>query len=47
MDFVKVITVQELTARGLQKISKTVTYLAETEGLQAHAASIRVRCPDA
>jgi histidinol dehydrogenase len=47
MDFVKIITVQELTARGLQRIGKTVTYLAETEGLQAHEASIRVRCPDA
>ena len=47
MDFVKVITVQELSARGLARIGKTVTYLAETEGLQAHAASIRVRCPDA
>lgn len=47
MDFVKVITVQELSARGLERIGKTVTCLAETEGLQAHAASIRVRCPDA
>jgi len=47
MDFVKIITVQELTARGLQRIGKTVRYLAETEGLQAHAASIRARCPDA
>jgi histidinol dehydrogenase len=47
MDFVKIITVQELSTRGLQRISKTVAYLAETEGLQAHAASIRVRCPDA
>jgi histidinol dehydrogenase len=46
-DFVKVITVQELSARGLESIGKTVTYLAETEGLQAHAASIRARCPDA
>jgi histidinol dehydrogenase len=47
MDFVKVITVQEFSARGLERIGKTVTYLAETEGLQAHAASIRARCPDA
>jgi len=46
-DFVKVITVQELSARGLERIGKTVTRLAETEGLQAHAASIRARCPDA
>jgi histidinol dehydrogenase len=47
MDFVKIITVQELSALGLRRIGETVTYLAETEGLQAHAASIRARCPDA
>ena len=47
MDFVKIITVQELSAQGLERIGETVTYLAETEGLQAHAASIRARCPDA
>src|SRR5207302_3989746 len=43
-DFVKVITVQQLSKAGLQKISKTVAFLAETEGLKAHAQSIRVRC---
>jgi len=47
MDFVKIITVQELSERGLQRIGRTVAYLAETEGLRAHAESIRVRCPDA
>jgi histidinol dehydrogenase len=47
IDFVKVITVQELSKAGLRRISKTVTYLAETEGLEAHAQSIRVRCPNA
>jgi histidinol dehydrogenase len=47
LDFVKVITVQELSKAGLGKISKTVTCLAETEGLQAHAQSIRVRCSHA
>src|SRR6202007_2588949 len=46
-DFVKVITVQELSKAGLGKISKTVTCLAETEGLRAHAESIRVRCSHA
>jgi histidinol dehydrogenase len=46
-DFVKVITVQQLSKRGLKNISKTVTYLAEAEGLSAHAQSIRARCPDA
>lgn len=46
-DFVKVITVQELSKAGLRKISKIVAFLAETEGLKAHAQSIRVRCPRA
>ncbi|MGC2193630.1 MAG: histidinol dehydrogenase [Terriglobales bacterium] len=46
-DFVKVITVQELSKSGLSKIGNTVAYLAEAEGLRAHAQSIRVRCPDA
>ena len=47
MDFVKMITVQELSARGLLNISKSVITLAETEGLRAHADSIRVRCANA
>lgn len=46
-DFVKVISVQELSRSGLIKIAPTVAYLAEIEGLWAHAQSIRVRCPDA
>jgi len=46
-DFVKVITVQELSKTGLRGIGKTITRLAETEGLTAHAESIRVRCADA
>ena len=44
LDFVKIITVQELSSVGLQRISKTVECLAETEGLGGHAHSIRVRC---
>jgi histidinol dehydrogenase len=47
MDFVKLITVQELSSRALQKLSKPIIMLAETEGLKAHAASIRVRCANA
>jgi histidinol dehydrogenase len=46
-DFVKVITVQEVSKAGLKNIGRTVTYLAETEGLTAHAQSVRVRCPSA
>jgi histidinol dehydrogenase len=47
MDFVKLITVQELSAPGLRRIAPTIVSLAETEGLRAHADSIRVRCADA
>jgi histidinol dehydrogenase len=44
LDFVKIITIQELSSAGLQRIAKTVECLAQTEGLAAHAHSIRVRC---
>jgi histidinol dehydrogenase len=47
MDFVKLITVQELSAKGLKRIAPTIKTLAETEGLCAHAESIRVRCASA
>jgi histidinol dehydrogenase len=47
MDFVKLITVQELSAKGLQTIAPSILTLAETEGLRAHADSIRVRCGSA
>ena len=46
-DFVKLITVQELSSKGLGRIARTVVNLAETEGLRAHADSIRVRCANA
>jgi histidinol dehydrogenase len=44
LDFVKIISVQKLSRRGLQRIAPFVESLARTEGLQAHAESIRVRC---
>ncbi len=47
MDFVKIITVQELSQKGLRGIAPAVEFLAETEGLKAHADSIRVRCGNA
>jgi histidinol dehydrogenase len=47
MDFVKMISVQELSSVGLRKLAPTIIRLAETEGLRAHAESIRVRCPGA
>jgi histidinol dehydrogenase len=44
LDFVKIITVQKLSPQGLRGISSTVEHLAQTEGLSAHAASVRLRC---
>jgi histidinol dehydrogenase len=46
-DFVKVITVQKLSAKGLRRIAPTIDCLAEAEGLQAHARSVRLRCEHA
>jgi histidinol dehydrogenase len=42
-DFVKTISVQQLSRDGLDRISSAVVTLAEAEGLKAHAQSIRVR----
>ncbi len=44
LDFVKIISVQKLSRPGLRRIAPYVELLAETEGLQAHAQSIRARC---
>ena len=41
--FVKKITFQQLTQKGLEHIGKTVISMAEAEGLQAHANAVRVR----
>jgi histidinol dehydrogenase len=42
-DFVKLITVQELSAQGLKTIAGEIKILAEAEGLVAHAASVSAR----
>ena len=42
-DFVRVFTVQTLTRTGLQAIAPSVIALAEAEGLDGHAESIRIR----
>jgi histidinol dehydrogenase len=47
LDFLKIITVQQLSVSGLRRIAPTVERLAEAEGLAAHAQSIRVRCAHA
>ncbi len=46
-DFLKIITVQHFDRHGLSKIAPVVSALAATEGLNAHAESVRVRCADA
>jgi histidinol dehydrogenase len=43
-DFLKVMTVQELSRAGLRKIAPSILALAEAEGLRAHARSIELRC---
>ena len=43
MDFVKVITVQEYTRKGLAKMGPHAIALAEAEGLKGHAESVRVK----
>ena len=47
MDFVKIITVQQLSAKGLKRIAPAIECLAEAEGLTGHARSVRVRCEHA
>jgi histidinol dehydrogenase len=43
LDFVKIISVQELNRQGLRRIGPAITTLARAEGLEAHARSIEVR----
>jgi histidinol dehydrogenase len=42
-DFVRVSTVQRLSARGIRRIGPAAVALAYAEGLSAHAASIEIR----
>jgi histidinol dehydrogenase len=42
-DFVKVISVQELSPSALQQLAPAITRLARAEGLEAHARSVEVR----
>jgi histidinol dehydrogenase len=44
-DFVKLITVQEYTARGVRALGPKAVLLAEAEGLIGHAQAIRARMP--
>jgi len=42
-DFVKVISVQELSERALRRLAPAITTLARAEGLEAHARSVEAR----
>jgi histidinol dehydrogenase len=42
-DFVKLISVQELTSKALRQLAPAITTLARAEGLEAHARSVEVR----
>jgi histidinol dehydrogenase len=46
-DFVKTISVQQLSRDGLARIASAVITIAEAEGLKAHAESIRARSANA
>jgi histidinol dehydrogenase len=41
--FVKKITYQKLSFKGLKNIGETVVAMAEAEGLEAHAEAVRIR----
>jgi histidinol dehydrogenase len=44
LDFVKVMTVQEISRTGLKKIAPSLLTLAKAEGLKAHSRAIELRC---
>ena len=43
MDYLKVISVQQLSAGALGRLAPAITTLARAEGLEAHARSVEVR----
>ena len=43
LDFVKIISVQELAPRGLRRLAPAIVNLARGEGMEAHARSVEIR----
>jgi histidinol dehydrogenase len=43
LDYVRIISCQEISRKGLRRIAPPAIVLAEAEGLRAHAESLRVR----
>jgi len=44
LDYVRVISCQEVSREGIRRIASPAIALAEAEGLRGHAESLRVRC---
>jgi histidinol dehydrogenase len=47
LDYVRISSSQEISRDGIRRIAPAAIVLAEAEGLQAHAESLRVRCSHA
>ena len=47
MDFLKVISVQQLSEAGLRRLAPSICTLARAEGLEAHARSVEARVSNA
>ena len=47
LDFLRVISCQEVSREGIRQIAPPAIALAEAEGLRAHAESLRARCSSA
>jgi histidinol dehydrogenase len=47
LDYVRIISCQEVSRKGIQRIAPPGIVLAEAEGLHGHAESLRVRCSHA
>ncbi|MFZ0416882.1 MAG: histidinol dehydrogenase [Candidatus Sulfotelmatobacter sp.] len=47
LDYVRIISCQEISQEGIRRIAPPAIVLAEAEGLRGHAESLRVRCANA
>jgi histidinol dehydrogenase len=47
LDFVRIISCQEISREGIRRIARPAITLAEAEGLRGHAESLRARCSHA
>jgi histidinol dehydrogenase len=47
LDYVRIISCQEVSREGIRRVAPAAIALAEAEGLRGHAESLRVRCSNA